>query len=169
MTYKGDYIGETPSFGLLESYIAEKGLFVEAQFAWDYWERKGWKTKKGEYVKSVEAAVNVANSDAITKFRKQNKTYVSKKEIRQKLKEQIERKKEKYFPKYENQLKDKRWLAFRKFIFAVRGGKCEMCNADYDLQIHHLRYIKGAYAWEYTCNDVMVVCGTCHKKIHKID
>lgn len=74
----------------------------------------------------------------------------------------------KKFIGYQEQLKDPKWMAFRQFVMVVRGRRCEVCGTEYGLQVHHLRYKENALAWEYTCNDVMVVCGKCHKKIHKI-
>lgn len=70
---------------------------------------------------------------------------------------------------YDEQLKDKRWEAFRRFVFAVKGKKCELCGSQSIIQVHHPKYIYGRMAWEYTCNDVMVVCKKCHEKIHKIN
>ena len=69
---------------------------------------------------------------------------------------------------YNDQLNDSRWKAFRKFIFAVRGKKCEVCGSSDALQVHHPKYKYGKMAWEYTCNDVIVVCRKCHEKIHHI-
>lgn len=77
-------------------------------------------------------------------------------------------KKELEFTPYDEQLKDKRWEAFRKFVFAIRGRKCEHCGATKNLQVHHPKYVFGRKAWEYTCNEVEVVCRECHKKIHNI-
>ncbi len=69
---------------------------------------------------------------------------------------------------YRSQLETKQWKDFRKLIFSQRGKRCEMCGATTNIQIHHLQYITGRKAWEYTPNDVMVLCRDCHKKIHNI-
>ncbi len=69
---------------------------------------------------------------------------------------------------YDEFLQDERWPAFRKFIFAGRGCKCEKCGSHERLQIHHIKYKEGLRPWEYTCNDVMVLCRDCHAKIHGI-
>ena len=74
----------------------------------------------------------------------------------------------KVFMPYDEQVHDARWKAFRTFVFAVRGKKCEMCGGTNILQIHHPKYKSGRLAWEYTCNEVIVVCSDCHKKIHNI-
>lgn len=43
------------------------------------------------------------------------------------------------------------------------------CGSTSNLQIHHLRYIKGKMAWEYKDKDLIVLCETCHEKIHCLD
>lgn len=70
--------------------------------------------------------------------------------------------------RYDEQLKDRRWYSFRRFVFDVRGAKCEKCGATTNLQVHHPKYKGGRKAWEYTCNDVVVLCRNCHCKVHGI-
>jgi 5-methylcytosine-specific restriction endonuclease McrA len=70
---------------------------------------------------------------------------------------------------YSEKLKDKKWKAFRNFVFVVRGCKCEMCGATQKLQVHHPKYVKGRKAWEYTCNEVVVLCEQCHRKAHGLN
>lgn len=79
-----------------------------------------------------------------------------------------EEKEKSYTKTYNEYLKDPRWKAFRTFIFAVRGKSCEVCGATDHIQIHHPKYIFGRKPWEYTCNEVLVLCGHCHKKAHGI-
>lgn len=67
---------------------------------------------------------------------------------------------------YSEQLKDLRWLAFRKCVLSIRGARCELCGNTKTLQIHHPVYINGRKAWEYTCNEVVVLCRDCHKAVH---
>jgi 5-methylcytosine-specific restriction endonuclease McrA len=73
------------------------------------------------------------------------------------------------FSHYKEQLQDDKWKSFRRFIFTVRGCKCEMCGATEKLQVHHPNYIKGRKAWEYTCNEVVVLCEQCHRKAHGLN
>ena len=72
------------------------------------------------------------------------------------------------FIDYSKQMSDERWKAFRNFVFTVRGRKCELCGSGKSLQVHHPKYIMGLKAWEYTCNQVIVVCRCCHENIHSI-
>lgn len=69
---------------------------------------------------------------------------------------------------YKEQLKTKEWIRFRKVVFKSRGRTCEMCGATTNLQIHHPKYISGRKAWEYTIEDVMVLCRKCHETTHNI-
>lgn len=197
MTFKGDTIVGKPTFAMVEIYIAEKGLFCDAKECFDYWENKEWLTKKGVEPKTLEIAIDCYNSIAINRFAKRSAKSLGITKLRGKKKksemkilrrtiasgglkglenqikiESFETKKKvvnkrEYTP-YEEQLQDKRWEAFRKFIFAVRGKKCEMCGGTHILQIHHPKYKGGRLAWEYTCNEVQVLCKECHKKIHNI-
>ena len=183
MTFYGDEIGLIPTMTQIEIYIAKKGFNITPQEVWDYWGKKNWTTKHGCPVKTLESAISVVNGLLVYNGRKLNgdskrKRKKEKKEIRKELQQEAialnqkvkaiadYKNLQKQHAKYKEQLSDKRWKAFRVFVFVVRGKECEMCKAKSKLQIHHLHYIKDAKAWEYTCNDVMVVCDACHKKLH---
>lgn len=197
MTFKGEKVIGKPTLAMIEIYIAEKGLFCEPQETYDYWEKKDWLTHKGVEPKTLESAIVSYNSIAVQKYVKNNQKLLGISKLGKKEKKRAKRKARKELlsgnkgfvnmikleefefkkPKesktsnyisYEAQLKDKRWEAFRKFIFAVRGKKCEICGKTRVLQVHHPKYKSGRLAWEYTCNDVMVVCRDCHEKIHGI-
>ena len=75
----------------------------------------------------------------------------------------------KKFIPYHEQLIDKRWLNKRKQVFKFKGHKCSVCGSTINLQIHHLRYLKDKYAWEYKMKDLVVLCECCHKRKHCID
>lgn len=197
MTFKGDKIIGKPTFAMVEIYIAEKGLFCDAKECFDYWENKEWLTKKGVEPKTLEIAIDCYNSIAINRFAKRSAKSLGITKLRGKKKksemkilrrtiasgglkglenqikiESFETKKKvankrEYAP-YIEQLNDKRWEAFRKFIFAVRGKKCEICGGTHILQVHHPKYKGGRLAWEYTCNEVQVLCKECHEKVHNI-
>lgn len=197
MTFKGDKIVGKPTFAMVEIYIAENGLFCNPQDCMLYWENKKWLTHKGIEPKTLESAIDSYNSIAVQKFVQRNQKLLGISNVKRKDKKKAKRKARKellagnknldnliklenfslkepkvksnkdYIP-YEEQLQDKRWEAFRKFIFAVRGKKCEMCGGTHILQVHHPKYKGGRLAWEYTCNEVQVLCKECHKKIHNI-
>ena len=192
MTFNGENIGLRPTFMQVEIYIAEKGLYTSPQDVFDYWDKKNWLTQKGIPVKTLEAAINVVNGIVIAKKEKEvykntseemsldvkgrRKARKARREIlRQEIRETKKKAKEVSYenhqPKpyigYTDQLEDRRWKAFRWFVFQVRGDKCEVCGSTKNLQVHHTLYNKNCKAWEYSCKDVMVVCRECHRKIHK--
>lgn len=197
MTFKGDTIVGKPTLAMIEIHIAEKGLFCNPKDCLSYWENKQWLTHKGVEPKTLEVAIDSYNSIAVQKFVQRNQRLLGISKVKQKNKKKAKRKARKellagnknldnliklenfslkepkvksdkdYIP-YEKQLQDKRWDAFRKFIFAVRGKKCEMCGGTHILQIHHPKYKGGRLAWEYTCNEVQVLCKECHEKVHNI-
>ena len=74
---------------------------------------------------------------------------------------------------YADLLQTQEWEDFRQYIFSVRGTTCEWCrnpNAR-PLQVHHKYYLKyhgqRYLPWQYSPNDVMVVCKKCHQAIHR--
>ena len=149
----------------IREYISKhKKMVITPKEVMRYWRKKGWKTKKGEYVKTLAAAVDCLNGIKVQETRRK----FAKKKAKETAKKKIL--KPKHTPTrseiYNEQLRRNEWKKFREFIFAVRGRKCEKCWATTNLQIHHLHYISGRLAWEYLPSDVMVVCGDCHQKIH---
>lgn len=71
-----------------------------------------------------------------------------------------------YIP-YEDQLKDPRWLRLRARVMDRDGHKCKRCRRTHNLQVHHLRYKKGAYAWQYRPAQLETLCGDCHYEEHR--
>jgi hypothetical protein len=72
--------------------------------------------------------------------------------------------------KYSEKLKDPQWALFRARALIHHKRECRCCGEDkparMPLHVHHLRYIQGREPWEYSMEDVMVVCGDCHETIH---
>lgn len=69
MTYKGQEIG-IPTLELIQECINQWKLRVSAQEVYDYWTSRNWLTKKGQAVKTLESACNVANSLFVQRERK---------------------------------------------------------------------------------------------------
>jgi 5-methylcytosine-specific restriction endonuclease McrA len=69
---------------------------------------------------------------------------------------------------YEDQLKTEEWKMFRLYVIIVKGFKCELCNDKNfkHFQVHHKRYIKDLFAWQYDLEDLMVLCRYHHEKVH---
>ena len=78
-----------------------------------------------------------------------------------------------YNQTYAELLHSQEWADFRQHIFRIRGNVCEWCHNPYakPLQVHHKYYLKYRgqryLPWQYSPNDVMVVCRHCHRVIHQ--
>jgi len=61
------------------------------------------------------------------------------------------------------------WRQTRLVAMAAAGNRCEKCGADYwlgnRLEVHHLHY---RTLGNEQPGDIIVLCGPCHKKEHKI-
>ena len=64
--------------------------------------------------------------------------------------------------------KDVRWIQLRNSILIRDGYKCQACNGVEDLQVHHVKYIKGGKIWDSPAKDLVTLCRECHKKVHAI-
>lgn len=67
---------------------------------------------------------------------------------------------------YKELLKDGRWQRKRLEIMQRDGFICRECGTTSDLNVHHTRYIKGRKPWEYDDDDLVTLCGSCHKRTH---
>ena len=68
--------------------------------------------------------------------------------------------------KYEEQLKDERWIKLRDAV-KERDKVCQICGSDQNLHVHHMIYFKGHLAWEYDHQYLILLCSNCHIKEHK--
>lgn len=80
MTYKGQEIG-IPTLELIQECINQWKLRVPAQDVYEYWSAKNWLTSKGQQVKTLESACNVANSLFVQRQRKDVNNNISKSEL----------------------------------------------------------------------------------------
>lgn len=62
-----------PTIEQIEEYVYRKKLKISPNEIYDYWNKKNWMTKKGEKIKTLEAAVSVYNGLFINKLRKEKK------------------------------------------------------------------------------------------------
>jgi len=67
---------------------------------------------------------------------------------------------------YEAELKNIEWLTLRSRIIQRDNGRCQMCDTNKELQVHHKRYINGAKAWEHPDSLLITVCQKCHSRHH---
>ena len=67
---------------------------------------------------------------------------------------------------YRRQLRDHRWWILRNCVIARDGNRCAECGSMDNLQVHHLRYLRGRKAWQYRLVDLMTLCRSCHARAH---
>lgn len=67
---------------------------------------------------------------------------------------------------YEEQLLDPRWKEKRAEILALFQHKCQECDTDSGLQVHHKTYDLTKMAWEYENDNFMCLCSHHHKMKH---
>lgn len=68
--------------------------------------------------------------------------------------------------KYSDFLKTLYWRSITKYKKERSNYKCELCGSTENLQIHHKTYIHHGKEIFYL-NDLIVLCGRCHKNEHK--
>ena len=78
---------------------------------------------------------------------------------------------------FEDQYKHPKWQKKRlekiNSVMKYQGEEalfCEWCGASEDqLQVHHIRYYKDRKVWEYSNDELLLLCGDCHKKAHAMN
>lgn len=70
---------------------------------------------------------------------------------------------------YSDQLKDARWQKRRLEVMQRDKFLCRICPTPEEgafLNVHHLVYYPGRYAWEYDDTELLTLCAPCHDKLH---
>lgn len=68
---------------------------------------------------------------------------------------------------FAEQYKHPNWQRVRLQMLELAGWECQNCGAtEATLHVHHRRYIKGRAVWQYTKDELMVLCDSCHETIH---
>lgn len=70
--------------------------------------------------------------------------------------------------KYNEQLRDGRWLQKKSEILSRDKYKCCRCGSTSNLNVHHKYYLSGKMAWEYPSDALITLCETCHQATHDI-
>lgn len=69
-------------------------------------------------------------------------------------------------PTWAEKLRDDRWENLRRYVVASHKF-CHSCRrSDVVLNVHHPKY-DGREPWEYDQAELVVLCGDCHKEMHK--
>lgn len=62
-------------------------------------------------------------------------------------------------------LRDPRWQKRRLEIMERDAFRCRQCDdPDNTLNVHHRIYRKGAMPWEYSDEELITLCETCHER-----
>jgi hypothetical protein len=68
---------------------------------------------------------------------------------------------------YEQKLRDPRWQRCRLEIMQRDNFACIECgDTESTLNVHHIRYIRGALPWAYPPWLLVTLCESCHEAIH---
>lgn len=69
---------------------------------------------------------------------------------------------------YSEQLKHPNWQRRRLEMLNAADFKCTACGSDDEtLHVHHKYYKKNVQVWEYTDNELIVLCANCHSLEHE--
>ena len=139
MKYKGQEFYGNPPLLYVRDIIRKRKLPIVPRDVYAYWQERKW------HVSSLEEAVKIYYKEKHTKNTP------------------------KVLLPYSEQLKDRRWLAFRERVFRERGRRCERCGRTEQLQVHHLEYRGVRLAWKYKVSEVIVLCDACHSRLHHKD
>lgn len=148
MTYKGIEIDGAPTLDMVKEYIETKKFNLSAKKVYARYVENGWKTAKGDDIKTLEAAINGCNSDS-------KKYGLTPKEARE---------------KYCELLQTQEWKDFSSAVKKHYGNKCQQCGSTEGLEVHHNHYRRHGHSlpWAYYYKEMTVLCHDCHQKVHDV-
>lgn len=65
---------------------------------------------------------------------------------------------------YSNYLLSDEWKKLREQAVQRAGHKCQMCNSNGELHVHHRTY--QTFNTDSVINDLIVLCASCHERFH---
>lgn len=70
--------------------------------------------------------------------------------------------------RYSDLLRDPRWQRKRLEVLNRENFRCQECYAtDRTLHVHHVVYRRDALPWEYSSDELVVLCEECHSSWHE--
>ena len=69
---------------------------------------------------------------------------------------------------YNLQLQQKQWIEKSKKIKKRDFYECNNCGNEFNLEVHHIEYIKNRYAWDYPNSHLIRLCKDCHEIEHNL-
>ena len=68
---------------------------------------------------------------------------------------------------YAQKLKDPKWQKRRLEMLEIANWQCNVCHDEKEeLHIHHIEYFQGRDPWEYSDDEMICLCKTCHALMH---
>lgn len=68
---------------------------------------------------------------------------------------------------FSDQYRHPEWQKKRLEALAVAEFSCQRCcDKESQLHVHHKRYVKNRMIWEYSVNELEVLCEECHQYAH---
>lgn len=67
---------------------------------------------------------------------------------------------------YAKYMRSERWASLRAAALSRAGNRCQVCNSDLLLQVHHRKYPE-RLEWEDPM-DLTVLCRRCHDLFHNV-
>lgn len=75
-----------------------------------------------------------------------------------------------YYMNYQEQIKSPQWQKRRLEILQRDKFTCQICgDKKTELHVHHIAYLKGRMAWDYSDKLLATVCSECHESIHTMN
>lgn len=68
---------------------------------------------------------------------------------------------------YRQLLKSHEWHKCAKEKIEEAGNQCWNCGSQDHLDVHHLTY-RDVLPWEYSSDELRVLCRTCHESVHHV-
>lgn len=62
-----------------------------------------------------------------------------------------------------------RWKFLRQTALERDDYRCQHCGARKRLECHHVRPVKDAPELAYTLSNLLILCGSCHAKVTRIE
>jgi hypothetical protein len=73
-------------------------------------------------------------------------------------------------PTYWEQLKSPQWQRRRLEIMSRDEFECQYCgDSESTLNVHHKHYFKGRMVWDYSDDELVTLCESCHELTHEED
>jgi HNH endonuclease len=70
---------------------------------------------------------------------------------------------------YSEQYRSPKWQKKRLEVLSAADFQCQDCGSkENTLNVHHVIYHKGREVWNYTNDELMVLCEKCHETRHRM-